>query len=250
MSSNDNFPDQPATPEARQSVRVGVDDWVAEADERRLQERPGLAGLLRRFVDAVPAPVRLALFVGFVATLPFWMDRGDLFSYGLFTLIYIILGLGLNVVVGYAGLLDLGYVAFFGFGAYFYGLLSSTHTDKGYTYDIHLPAQWSIPIVVVATALLGLLLGFTSRRLLGRLPGDRTLFFGQAFVAFVVATDWRGLTGGAERDRGHRPAQLLRLRADVEDAAVLLPADRLRARRDRALLRQRVAHGSRMACVA
>src|SRR5262245_22357186 len=103
---SENFPDQPATPEARDSVRVGVDDWVAEADER-LEQRPGLAGLLRRFVDAVPAPVRLALFVGFAATLPFWMDRGDLFSYGLFTLLYIVLGLGLNVVVGYAGLLDL-----------------------------------------------------------------------------------------------------------------------------------------------
>ena len=195
MSSTGDFPDQPATPEARDSVRVGVDDWVAEADER-LEQRPGLAGLLRRFVAVVPAPARLALFVGFAATLPFWMDRGDLFSYGLFTLLYILLGLGLNVVVGYAGLLDLGYVAFFGFGAYFYGLLSSTHTDKGYTYDIHLPAQSSIPIVVVATALLGLLLGFTSRRLLGDYLAIVTLFFGQAFVAFVVATDWRGLTGG------------------------------------------------------
>ena len=51
--------------------------------------------------------------------------RGDLFVYGIFTLIYILLGLGLNVVVGYAGLLDLGYVALFGFGAYFYALLSS-----------------------------------------------------------------------------------------------------------------------------
>ena len=193
MSSN--FPDQPATPEARESVRVGVDDWVAEADER-LEERPGLAGLLRRFVNAVPAPVRLALFVGFAATLPFWMDRGDLFSYGLFTLLYIVLGLGLNVVVGYAGLLDLGYVAFFGFGAYFYALLSSTHTDKGYTYSIDMPAQFSIPIVMVASGLLGLLLGFTSRRLLGDYLAIVTLFFGQAFVAFVVATDWRGLTGG------------------------------------------------------
>ena len=47
----------------------------------------------------------------FAATLPLWMDRGDLFAYGIFTLIYILLGLGLNVVVGYAGLLDLGYVA-------------------------------------------------------------------------------------------------------------------------------------------
>ena len=59
---------------------------------------------------------------------------GRLFAYGIFTLIYILLGLGLNVVVGYAGLLDLGYVAFFGFGAYSYGLLSSEH------YGNHWPA--------------------------------------------------------------------------------------------------------------
>jgi branched-chain amino acid transport system permease protein len=195
MSSSGDFSQDAASPEARQSVRVGVDDWVAEAEER-LERHPGLAGLARRLVAAIPAPARLALFVAFAATLPFWMNRGDLFSYGIFTLLYIVLGLGLNVVVGYAGLLDLGYVAFFGFGAYFYALLSSTHTDKGYTYSAHLPAQVSIPIVVVGTALLGLVLGFTSRRLLGDYLAIVTLFFGQAFVAFVVATDWRGLTGG------------------------------------------------------
>jgi branched-chain amino acid transport system permease protein len=174
-------------------TRVGVDDWVAEV-ESRIEPGKGVSGHLRRWVAIVPPGVRLALFVGFAATLPLWMGRGDLFAYGIFTLIYVLLGLGLNVVVGYAGLLDLGYAAFFGFGAYFYALVSSPH------YGIHWPTVVSIPIIVVSTALLGLLLGIPSRRLLGDYLAIVTLFFGQAFVVFVLAANptvaGKGLTGG------------------------------------------------------
>ena len=178
------FPDQ---------QRVGTDDWVAEHGERI--ERPtGLAGLTRRALGYVPPPARLALFALLAGSLPLWMGRGDLFVYGIFTLLYVLLGLGLNVVVGYAGLLDLGYIAFFGFGAYFYAELSSEQ------YGIHWPAEISIPIIVVATALLGLLLGIPSRRLLGDYLAIVTLFFGQAFVVFVnvgnPTVHGKGLTGG------------------------------------------------------
>jgi branched-chain amino acid transport system permease protein len=173
--------------------RVGVDDWVASHDDR-LEDRAGFAGLARKIDDRVPPWARLALFAALAATLPLWMGRGDLFAYGIFTLIYVLLGLGLNVVVGYAGLLDLGYVALFGFGAYFYALLSSEH------YGIHWPSAISIPVVVVSTALLGLVLGVPSRRLLGDYLAIVTLFFGQAFVVFVNAANPKvagtGLTGG------------------------------------------------------
>ena len=173
------------------------------------------------------------------------MGRGDLFAYGIFTLIYVLLGLGLNVVVGYAGLLDLGYAAFFGFGAYFYALVSSEH------YGIHWSALVSIPIIVVSTALLGLLLGIPSRRLLGDYLAIVTLFFGQAFVVFVLAANptvaGKGLTGGPERHRRHRPADVLRLRAHEQDAAVLLPAPGRHARARRAALHQRVPHRPRVA---
>jgi branched-chain amino acid transport system permease protein len=176
-----------------QQPRVGVDDWVAQHEDR-LEERRGLAGLADRALRYVPAPARLALFALVAATLPFWMNRGDLFAYGIFTLLYVLLGLGLNVVVGYAGLLDLGYVAFFGFGAYSYGLLSSEH------YGNHWPALVTIPVVMVGTAALGLILGITSRRLLGDYLAIVTLFFGQAFVVFVNAANptvrGKGLTGG------------------------------------------------------
>ena len=141
-----------------------------------------------------PPPAKLIAFVALASTLPFWMNEGELFSYGLYTLIFALLALGLNVVVGFAGLLDLGYVAFYGIGAYGYALLSSRH------YGIHWQAEFSIPIVVAGTALVGLLLGLTSRRLLGDYLAIVTLFFGQAFVAFVNNANPKvageGLTGG------------------------------------------------------
>jgi branched-chain amino acid transport system permease protein len=193
VGSGGDIPDLPTPPDAVDRPRVGVDEWVAQVEDRR-ERYSGLAGLTRRVLSYVPAPARLALFAAFAATLPLWMGRGDLFSYGIFTLLYALLGLGLNVVVGYAGLLDLGYVAFFGFGAYFYAELSSEQ------YGIHWPAAASIPVVVIATALVGLVLGLSSRRLLGDYLAIVTLFFGQAFVVFVNVGNptvaGKGLTGG------------------------------------------------------
>jgi ABC-type branched-subunit amino acid transport system permease subunit len=193
MASGGHIPDLPTPPDPGDRPRVGVDEWVAEHEDR-LERRAGLAGLARRFVAVVPPPARLLLFAVVAATLPLWMNRGDLFVYGIFTMLYILLGLGLNVIVGFAGLLDLGYVAFFGFGAYFYAEVSSDH------YDIHWPATVSIPVAVVLAALLGLVLGIPSRRLLGDYLAIVTLFFGQAFVVFTLAAnpvvDGKGLTGG------------------------------------------------------
>jgi len=68
--------------------------------------------------------------------------------------LYATLALGLNIVVGFAGLLDIGYVAFFGIGSYIYALLCSPH------FGLHLPFLLALPIVVVATALCGLAPGY------------------------------------------------------------------------------------------
>ena len=180
------LPPEPVEPDG---PRVGVDEWVASAD--RLQDRPaGVAGALRRAGEVVTPPIQLAIFAGLAATVPFWLGTGDLFTYGIFVLLYLLLGLGLNTIVGFAGLLDLGYVAFFGFGAYMYAILSSDH------YGIHWPAIVTVPLVIVTTASLGLLLGIPSRRLLGDYLAIVTLFFGQAFVVFVNAANPRNLTGG------------------------------------------------------
>jgi len=84
--------------------------------------------------------------------------------------------------VGWTGLLDLGYVAFFGFGAYGFALLSSAQLGS---HGIHLPAYLSVPIVMIGAAILGLLVGWPSRRLIGDYLAIVTLFFGEAFVEFT-----------------------------------------------------------------
>ena len=168
----------PERPDVVDRPQVGVDEWVAQVEERREAHR-GLTGVVSRGWERVPAPGRLAVLVGPFAIFPFVANEGNLFRYGLITLIYALLALGLNVVVGFAGLLDLGYVAFFGFGAYLYGIMASGHSGH------HLQAEVAIPIVVVSTAAVGLLLGLTSWRLLGDYLAIVTLFFLQAFVIFV-----------------------------------------------------------------
>ena len=86
---------------------------------------------------------------------------------GFDTVLYMLLALGLNVVVGWGGLLDLGYVAFFGIGAYTYAILDS---DK---FGLHLPTLVSIPI----SSSIGAIVGLPARAAVApadrRLPGDR-----------------------------------------------------------------------------
>ena len=175
------IPDVPERPDAAARPRIGVDEWVAQVEERR--ERRRLTAPLRRFWDRLPPAGRLAVFVVPAALFPLLTSSGTLFRYGLITVLYAILALGLNTVVGYAGLLDLGYMAFFGFGAYAYGTLASQHSDR------HWPPELAIPAVVVLAAILGLLLGLPSRRLLGDYLAIVTLFFGQTFVVFVNNAD-------------------------------------------------------------
>ncbi len=185
----------PHVPES--SGQIGVDQWVAQADERR--ERPaGLRGLVAAGWERLPPAGKLALLTPAIV-IPFmpFVSEGNLFNYGLFILIYALLALGLNVVVGFAGLLDLGYVAFFGFGAYTYAFLSGTHQNKGHIYTHHWPAQWSILTAVLVCAVLGLFLGSSSRRLLGDYLAIVTLFFGQAFLVFTNAADPYGITNGS-----------------------------------------------------
>jgi branched-chain amino acid transport system permease protein len=99
------------------------------------------------------------------------------------TVLYMLLALGLNVVVGWGGLLDLGYVAFYGAGAYAYALLGSER------YDIHVPTVALVPLVVVVGAVLGFLVGLPSRRLVGDYLAIVTLFFLQIFLTIGINSD-------------------------------------------------------------
>jgi len=155
--------------------RVGVDEWVASHEQRRV-ERPGLLGVVERALAQVPSP---AFYLGFAvaaALLPAVTSNGYVIDVGLNTLLYMLLALGLNITVGYAGLLDLGYVAFYGFAAYGYAMLASPQ------FGLHWDTLVVIPLVVIATALLGLLVALPSRRLVGDYLAIVTLFFGELFA--------------------------------------------------------------------
>jgi branched-chain amino acid transport system permease protein len=109
-----------------------------------------------------------------------WID-----NYGIQILIYVMLGWGLNIVVGLAGLLDLGYVAFYAVGAYSYALLS---TSFAWSFWICLPVAGSL------AALWGIILGFPVLRLRGDYLAIVTLAFGE--IIRVVLINWSDLTNG------------------------------------------------------
>src|SRR5439155_18350869 len=97
----------------------------------------------------VPWWAWLALFLGAVSLLPVFESSGYVRRVGFDTVIYMLLALGLNVVVGWAGLLDLGFVAFYGLGAYTYAILDSAK------FGYHLPTPFSLMIVVIVGAVAG-----------------------------------------------------------------------------------------------
>lgn len=108
--------------------------------------------------------------------------------------IYVLMALGLNIVVGYAGLLDLGYVAFFAVGAYTTAILSSPTggLETGWNF-------WAtVPVVVVASALAGLLVGTPVLRMRGDYLAIVTLGFGE-IARILFLSDWLTPTfGGAQ----------------------------------------------------
>jgi branched-chain amino acid transport system permease protein len=107
--------------------------------------------------------------------------------------IFILMGLGLNIVVGYAGLLDLGYVAFFAIGAYVMGLLTSSG-DLG----LGLSFWIAIPFSVVAAAMAGILLGIPVLRMRGDYLAIVTLGFGEIIRVLVRSDLLKPIIGGAQ----------------------------------------------------
>lgn len=160
---------------------VGVDEWVARSAMRR-DAGPGLRGELGRRLGGVGWWPKLAVAALIGAAVPLLTTNDFQLQVGINALLLALLAVGLNVAVGWAGLLDLGYIAFYGFGAYGFALLSSNQLGSA---GIHLSAELSIPIVMVTAAVLGLLVGLPSRRLLGDYLAIVTLFFGEAFVEFT-----------------------------------------------------------------
>ncbi|HEX2136660.1 MAG TPA: high-affinity branched-chain amino acid ABC transporter permease LivM [Microvirga sp.] len=128
---------------------------------------------------ALTFPLIIYLIQGGLNESRYWVDLGILI------LTYVMLGWGLNIVVGLAGLLDLGYVAFYAVGAYSYALLATTF---GLSFWICLPVAGTL------AAFWGILLGFPVLRLRGDYLAIVTLAFGE--IIRLVLINWVDLTGG------------------------------------------------------
>jgi branched-chain amino acid transport system permease protein len=176
--------------------------WVAIAGAAVFTGRLGLRGLHRLYrgrstsgaraftllglwANRQALPITLA-GVGFAVALPFLpFSSSYLIDLGTTVLIYVMLGWGLNVVVGLAGLLDLGYVAFYAVGAYTFALLAQ---DLGLTF-------WqALPFSGLVAASFGIILGFPVLRLRGDYLAIVTLGFGE--IIRIVLLNWASLTGG------------------------------------------------------
>lgn len=175
--------------------KIGTDEWVAQVEKRRR----GRTGVWGRFIDrweTLPLNGRYAIVLLFFVLAPFitgtelflnLTDLGNndfLLRIGARFLVFAMLAIGLNVVVGYAGLLDLGYVAFFGIAGYLYAYMSSEFVQiEGFIPNgLAVPSLLSVPIIILIVALIGWLLGFVSLRLVGDYLAIVTLGFGQVFV--------------------------------------------------------------------
>jgi branched-chain amino acid transport system permease protein len=108
--------------------------------------------------------------------------------------LFIMMGLGLNIVVGFAGLLDLGYVAFYAIGAYTVGVLTSQLNDWSF---------WmAFPVALAITWLAGIILGLPVLRMRGDYLAIVTLGFGE-IVRLLVLSDWlKDLLGGTQGIQG------------------------------------------------
>jgi len=158
----------------------------AKAERAKAPVSVAEPGFVRRNFNAIGIvvlflfPIVSVLLFGFQGSLK-WVD-----NFGIQILIYVMLAWGLNIVIGLAGLLDLGYVAFYAVGAYSYALLASHY---GLSFWILLPCAG------IMAALWGVILGFPVLRLRGDYLAIVTLAFGE--IIRLVLINWREVTNGS-----------------------------------------------------
>jgi branched-chain amino acid transport system permease protein len=148
---------------------------------------------LKLSLSKLPKPVKITVWVLLVLLAyalpllepPFITTPGVDFGGVLFVVtMYMLVALGLNIVVGYAGLLDLGYVGFYAVGAYTAAILTSFHANW--------PLLFALPIAVLASTISGVLLGAPTLRVRGDYLAIVTLGFGEIIRLVAVNTEWLG----------------------------------------------------------
>jgi branched-chain amino acid transport system permease protein len=159
--------------------RLAMSAWAARDPGAIALPKPVSASLSRLGRLTAPLLLLCAVALPFVAN-RYWIDTGVV------VLTYVMLGWGLNIVVGLAGLLDLGYVAFYAVGAYSYSLIAQ---NFGFGF-------WTcLPLAGILAAFWGVLLGFPVLRLRGDYLAIVTLAFGE--IIRVVLLNWTSFTGGS-----------------------------------------------------
>jgi len=154
--------------------------WIGPAGAEELVPPAVQSGM--SFVGRYLAPA-LLIFTLLVPVI--FYNQRYILDLAILVLTYVMLGWGLNVVVGLAGLLDLGYVAFYAVGAYSYALLA---TNFGWSFWV------CLPLAGILAAFWGVLLGFPVLRLRGDYLAIVTLAFGE--IIRLVIINWQSLTGG------------------------------------------------------
>ncbi len=161
-------------------------------------ERPAarLGAAVSGAARVVPRTAWIAAVLAASMTLPLFAERYAL-DVAINVLVYVCLGLGLNVVVGMAGLLDLGYIAFYGVGAYTYALLS-VHFGLSF---------WlCLPLAAGLAAVAGCIIGYPTLRMRGDYLAIVTLGFGE--IVRIVLNNWMSLTNGPNGILGIKPPTL------------------------------------------
>jgi branched-chain amino acid transport system permease protein len=151
-------------------------------------------GVFSGLADLFVRHHRMAMLLGAVVAVAFpFTQQGNAYWIRVFASIgvFAVAAIGLNVVVGLAGLLDLGYVAFFGVGAYVGALLSNAALT---TTNVHLPFLLVVFLGGVIAAVFGIVIGMPTLRLRGDYLAIVTLGFGEIFR--ITANNWDGLTRG------------------------------------------------------
>ena len=133
---------------------------------------------------AVPAKYYILALLAFAVIYPMAANR-YLVDVGITCLIYIVLGLGLNIVVGLAGLLDLGYIAFYAVGAYTYSLLNL---------NFGIPFWFCIPMGIGFGCIAGCIIGYPTLKMRGDYLAIVTMGFGE--IIRLMLNNWDNLTAG------------------------------------------------------
>jgi branched-chain amino acid transport system permease protein len=194
-------------------ARLGVRDWVRKG-----------TGTVSRSVGSLPpvqsfaqSKYRQAVVFVVVVAILLVAPRliGQYWNYTMGTVgIYVLLGLGLNIVVGFAGLLDLGYVAFFAIGAYTVGLLTAPEP-----HGLMLSFWAALPIGVAIAALSGILLGIPVLRMRGDYLAIVTLGFGEIIRILSKSDVLTDFSGGPRGVRNIAPGLF---GADVSKASYFM----------------------------